>query len=228
MSNPKVVVTTPRKGPKIFNITLTIADVVWMCAGLAIALTIFFVFGLLVGRGYVPSEPVAAQAPAQEAAGEAANQTEAEPAVLKPEELAYPEKLAEAPPVVVQPEPEAAAEPAGKPEAKPEAKTETAVQAKPEAAKPAAVEPVPGEVLYDYVYQVAAFRDLPAAEGLRDRLAAEGLQAEVRTVETKGVTWNRVRVLFTGSPTQTRPLRETITRITKIKPVLVGKTEAKR
>lgn len=225
MSKAKVVAASPRKRPKVYNITLTLSDIIWMCAGLAIALTIFFIFGLVVGRGYVPSGPMEVQSPAT-APVEVRNQTE--PAVLQPEDLDYPEKLNKLPPPIVS-------DPAGKPVAGPKA-------ARPEANKSVALTPEPAKELkaiqtvppesvgtrYEYVYQVAAFRKRSMAEDLSGRLTARGLKTEIRPGEAKGSTWYRVHVLFAGAPDQIRSLRKTITEVTKIQPVLVSKVEATR
>lgn len=240
-----------RRDRKTYTFTMSVPDVVWAGVGAAFALTVFFLFGVLVGRGYVPvdtSVPTV-EAPADPEAGNAAHgqvadsgqaQLDAEapelvePGVLKAEELAYQDQLAgqappkkEAAPAAGQPQaPEESGEAAEAPAESDEQSAEEPA-AEPEQAAlfdpdnlPA---PEPGEEVYDYVYQAAAFKDRAAAEELVGRLEAENLPAEVVEGKASGSTWYRVRVPFTGTPSQTRPLRDAAESITGEKPVMVSK-----
>ena len=76
---------------------------------------------------------------------------------------------------------------------------------------------------YNYVYQVAAFKDGAQAEALRGKLAAKGLEAAVAKGSVKGQVWHRVQVLFTGTPSQTDPLRDTVQQVTGQKPIRLSK-----
>lgn len=236
-----VVVNKPRKGPKVFTIVMSMADLVWMGVGAALALTVFFVFGLLVGRGYFPADEgmqAGANPQADQAQLHAQGETTEEPEVLKPEELSYPDKLSPSSKPKPKPEPDQTGEQAPGEQAsgtdEPVADQATAdamtgdqtgEQAEAETAEQPAEqdEPDPNEPQFDYIYQVAAFKEQSMAQDLADRLAGQGLVSEVKTGENKGVTWHRVRVLFTGTPPQTRELRDSVFEITKVKPVLVSK-----
>ena len=56
------MVNRHRQDRRTYTFTLRVSDVVWTCIGAAFALTVFFLFGVLVGRGYVPvEEPQAAE-----------------------------------------------------------------------------------------------------------------------------------------------------------------------
>ncbi len=230
MTNPKVVVNTPRKGPKVFTVVLTATDLIWMGVGAALALTIFFVFGLLVGRGYFPVQEEY-QTP-QELREQA---EQAEPEVLRPEELTYPERIGEQKPkpkpkpaaaseanateATAEPAPETAAETA--PETVPEAAEQPAEQAEPAQIEQAPADP--DEPVFDYVYQVAAFKEQAMAQDLAAKLGAKGLTTDIAEGSNQGVTWYRVRVLHTGTPPSTRELRDAVFEITQVKPMLVSK-----
>ena len=115
-----------RKGePRTYSYTFSLPQLVGLGGGLTAALTVFFVLGILIGRGYRPEAEVPELArimPAPPAPGSVAQE---EPKVLKPEELHYMEQLtqgstakapkAEKPKAEEKPKPEAA-----KPEPKPE------------------------------------------------------------------------------------------------------------
>ncbi|HMM40247.1 MAG TPA: SPOR domain-containing protein, partial [Desulfovibrio sp.] len=82
-----------RKGePKTYSYTFALPQLVGLGAGLAVALTVFFVLGILIGRGYRPEAEVPELARIMPVPVPA-NATAPEPQVLKPEELHYMEQL---------------------------------------------------------------------------------------------------------------------------------------
>lgn len=257
----KVVLNRRSREPKNYVISMRLSDLIWLGVGAALALSIFFLFGLLIGRGYVAAAPedaapVVVLQPAQAglagqdgqtgqtgqigsaAGGDAAVQeppAAPAPVVIQPEDLNYPDKLGKAQPAVsaeAQAEAAAPANAAGTP-----AKTAKAEASKTLAAETAAKEanapeegaafdmapPEPGEKVYHYVYQVASFKDAGPAELLRKKLTAKGLPAEVSKATIKGRLWHRVVVPFTGTPSQTDPLRDSIESITGQKPIRASK-----
>lgn len=95
------------------------------------------------------------------------------------------------------------AEAARKAQAEKKAKAEAA---KAEAAKAEAAK----NDTFDYVYQVAAFKDEGPAKTMRGKLETAGLRARVETQKDKTVTWYRILVSFRGTPEDTRALRATL------------------
>lgn len=63
---------------------------------------------------------------------------------------------------------------------------------------------------FDYVYQVAAFKEEGPAKVMRGKLESAGLRARVETQKDKTVTWYRILVSFRGTPEDTRALRATL------------------
>lgn len=238
------------RDPKTYTVTLRTADMVWMGVGAALALSIFFLFGLLIGRGYVATAPeegdpgqsmhaVQDSGPGGIAGGVvdmngtqalADDQKEqpAAPVVLQPEDLNYPEKLAQNHPGVPSGPTESAKSAAkGQKSAAPAKSAKPAPDEGPEeGAAFDASQPAPGESSFRYVYQVAAFKDAAQAKVLAQRLAAKGMSTDVAEASVKGQTWHRVQVLFTGTPSQTEPLRAAIEGITGQKPIRVSKKTA--
>lgn len=159
--------------------------------------------------------------------------------VLRPEELKYQESLkgrtvASAPPRAAEPPKTKAAETkSGKADAKKSrqasskdqtGKTQPKEKAKVDAAPPTTakadpkavdknktVKPEPATAgRYDYVYQVAAFKDGPPAEAMRGKLQASGLKPTVEKQKDGATTWYRILVSFRGTPEDTRGMRETL------------------
>jgi cell division protein FtsN len=166
--------------------------------------------------------------------------------VLKAEELGYQDQLAR---TGSEPAPAATAPavapgavsgaardavPGAAPDAVPDAVPQAQAAAEPaaESTKSAAPQgydpanlpaPEPGEQRFAYVYQAAAFKDRTAAEELAARLGERGVAAEVNEGQASGSTWYRVRMPFTGTPSQTRVLRDAAEAVSGEKPVMVSK-----
>lgn len=200
-----------RKGePRTYSYTFSLPQLVGLGGGLTAALTVFFVLGILIGRGYRPEAEVPELArimPAPPAPGSVAQE---EPKVLKPEELHYMEQLtqgstakapkAEKPKAEEKPKPEPAKAPEPKPEpakakAEDKAKAEEkaraieAVRAEEKAkteaakaAKAAKAEPRPAEAKVVNGEQV--FDYVYQAAAFRDRGQADDLR---RRVESTGL-----------------------------------------
>lgn len=244
------MVNRRRQDRRAYTFTLTMGDVIWACVGAAFALTVFFLFGVLVGRGYVPVEPVETtqsevsthgqlEAPsAQVAQEESAPEPAPEAGVLKAEDLAYQDQLEKT--GDPEPTPEAAIIADSTDDVKADATKPSATRADtPEesvAAEPvqegmynpdALTAPRPGEKVYDYIYQAAALQNQPAAEELAAKLQAKNINAKVVVGKTSSATWYRVQIPFKGTPTQTRTLRAAIKLVTGEKAVKVSKKLAK-
>lgn len=210
------------KEPKVWNIRLTVPGLVCGIGVSGLALTLFFILGLLVGRGYRVEEKVprlAAMMPEQPVAvsehGPKAEK-DSDREVLKPEDLSYPDTLSKAP---AKPEPKKPekTEPAEK---KPEKKAAD----KKQAAKPEKkTAPAVGENVYDYVYQAASFRDRDMAMELAAKINRAELTSRVEAFETSSGNWYRVMVLHRGTPESTDSMKAVLEKFGIDKPLMKQK-----
>jgi hypothetical protein len=228
---PKYKVKVPKLNAarKKYEFSLSLSGMISITGVGVLALTFFFVMGILIGRGYRPEADVP---PLKEIMPDGEHGRLAEeakpPKVLTLEELDYQDRLKASPQQMLDTPQELAAKP------KPAPKAEPKPVAKPEpkpapAAQPEAVETAPaqaGEAVFDYVYQVASFRKADMARALRDKLAGAGLNARVESGEAKGSTWHRVQVLHHGTPASTSEMKAVLVKFGIGKPLLKKKTAA--
>lgn len=220
-SKYKVKVPKLNAAKRSYNVTLSLPGMISAVGGGVLALTFFFVMGILIGRGYQPEADIPQLKPIMPhtAHGQIAELDQSK--VLTSEELDYPDRL-KAPAETVLDKPA----PKPKPKPKPEKKK---VEAKPKPeAKPKAVETAPskpGEPVYDYVYQVAAFRKAEQAEAFAAKLEKAGLQTLIASGKAKGSTWYRLQVLHSGTPASTGEMRAILARHGIKKPLLKKKTK---
>jgi len=244
-----------RKGePRTYSYTFSLSQLVGLGGGLAAALTVFFVLGILIGRGYRPEAEVPELARIMPTPPAPGSVVQEEPKVLKPEELHYMEQLTQGSTART---PKAEVKDEAKPEAKPKAedkakaaeerakaieavraeekaKEAAAKAAKPKPAEPRLAEaktpeakPANGEQVFDYVYQAAAFREKGQAEDLRRKVEATGLKAAVQSATENGATWHRVVVLYRGTPSSTDGMREKLYAIGLGRPIMKSKQPAR-
>ncbi len=215
-----------RRGRKAYTFTMAMPDMIWAGVGAAFALTVFFLFGVLVGRGYVAVEAV----PEPVEVSTHGQSLEALPApvleVLKPEDLAYQDQLETTGDLGTATAPEEGAAAVSQGSAQPDEVSSAPVDAPTQDAAQALPEPEPGQAVFNYVYQAAAFRDEVAAHALADKLRERNLEVKVAVGKSASATWYRVQLPFTGTPSQTRPLRELAQEVTGEKPVMVSKKVA--
>lgn len=172
-----------RKGePRTYSYTFSLPQLVGLGGGLTAALTVFFVLGILIGRGYRPEAEVPELARIMPAPPAPGSVVQEEPKVLKPEELHYMEQLTQGStakaPKVEKPKPEAAKAPEAKPEpakAKAEDRTKAEEKAK-------AIEAVRAE-------EKAKTEAAAKAEAAK---AAKAAKAEPKSVEAKVVNGEQV------------------------------------
>ncbi len=231
MSTP-IKLKDPGSQGRTYTYSFTFGGLATLVASMALALTLFFVLGVLVGRGHRPEAalpPVArimpTEPPAQKDAGE----------ILRPEELQFREHLEAK---GTEPTP---AKPIDKVEHKPKApekkedkKEEKKAEAKPaekgkddkkaadhkaaekladqKADKKAEAKPeqkADGDTKrYAYVYQAGSFPDPEQAKAFLKKVKSTGLKAEIETGTADGKTWYRVVCPFQGTPVETRGLKE--------------------
>jgi hypothetical protein len=227
---PKYKVKVPKLNPgkKKYDFSLSLPGMISITGVGVLALTFFFVMGILIGRGYRPEADVP---PLKEIMPDSEHGRLAEeakpPQVLTLEELDYQDRLKASPqqmldtlPEETKAKPEPAPRPKPEPEAKPAPKPEPKAAASADTAEP-------GEEVFDYVYQVASFRKADMARSLSDKLSAAGLRATVESGEAKGSTWHRVQVLHHGSPASTADMKAVLARFGIGKPLLKKKTAAR-
>jgi len=219
----KVKVPKLNVGSKSYDFSLSLPGMISAVGVGVLALTFFFVMGILIGRGYRPEvdvPPLGDMMPTK-VHGQLAEES-VKPEVLKAEELEYPERLKDSPQEIMDQQPVVKKEKA-KPEAKPEAvKPADPGPEKPEVFKPTPAKP--GDPVYDYVYQVASFKQPEMAEALSTKLVASGLRTAIETGEAKGTTWHRVQVLHHGTPASTAEMKAVLTKNGIGKPLLRKKT----
>lgn len=188
---------------KTWTFTLSMSGMITACGCTVVALTLFFILGLLVGRGYRPEQKVphlAEMMPKQEHGALVTPPEEArEDKVLTAQELTYPETLSKQPAVAVP------RETASKQPDKTKATPQKPVKQQP--AKQASPTPKTGEKIYDYTYQAASFRKEGMAATLKTKLANAGLKAAIETAETGKGTWYRVVVHHRGTPDSTNTMK---------------------
>jgi len=233
--NAPIRLKDPNASSRQYAFSLGFGGMAALVTVFTLALCLFFVLGVLVGRGHrpetavpvvagmMPKEPLARPAPA--------------PEVLRAEELDYSEQLSRKHegPAPSRPIDSPERKPQGakadkKAEQRPDAKTEQKpakpmdkATAKP-APKQAEQKPDPDPQRYDYAYQAATFPDANSAKVYLKRVKNLGLKGDIESGSTDGRTWHRVVVFFQGTPTDTRSLKEKLASIGAQKLVMRSKT----
>lgn len=212
---------------KTYDFSLTLPGMISAVGAGVLALTFFFVMGILIGRGYRPETDVPRLAeimPAKEHGELTTSMEQPKPEILKPEELEYPERLKASPEKVMESEKVAEDEPKAESEPATEAKPEQQAEAPQPEPKP---EPAPaqtGEPVYDYIYQAASFKQGTMARALTDKLTAAGLRTDIQASDVNGTTWHRVMILHQGTPSSTNDMKAVLARFGIKKPLLRKKT----
>ncbi|WP_419785690.1 SPOR domain-containing protein [Pseudodesulfovibrio sp.] len=228
-SASKIKVKKPPIKAKTFTVTLSLPAMISAVGSGILALSFFFVMGILIGRGYRPEADVPRLSEIMPSREHGQSAEAAKPEILKAEELGYPDRLKAQPEKVMDAMEDAASskpEPGPTPKAKP-VPTPAAAQETPE--KPAAFQPDaanPDEPVYNYVYQVASFRKADMADSLADKLAAAGLRTDVASGDVSGSVWYRVQVLYHGTPASTSSMKDVLAKFGIKKPLLKKKTPA--
>jgi len=209
---------------KTYDFSLSLPGMISAVGAGVLALTFFFVMGILIGRGYRPEAdvPQLKEIMPTKQHGQI-GEGPIQPEILKAEELEYADRVKQDPSKIMN-QPEATKtnkteqpKQTAKPEAKPTAPEQPAVIAQPSPAKP-------GEPVYDYIYQVASFKKQEMAQALSNKLASGGLTPEVKSGDVKGTTWYRVYVNHRGTPDSTAVMKATLAQNGIGKPLMRKKT----
>ncbi|BDQ38306.1 hypothetical protein SYK_26660 [Pseudodesulfovibrio nedwellii] len=221
---PKYKIKVPKlnASKKTYDLSLSLPGMISAVGAGVLALTFFFIMGILIGRGYRPEADVPPLEQIMPSSEHGQAEEQAKPKVLKLEELEYADRLS-APTQQVMDQPAVKPKPVKPAVKKPEVKVEVS-SVKPEVFDPTAVKP--GDPVFDYIYQVASFKKAEMADALRDKLVASGLRAQVASGEAKGSTWHRVQVLYHGSPASTDEMKAVLAKHGIKKPLLKKKTPA--
>lgn len=195
--------TLSRPGKKLtlsVGMGTVINTILVLCAGFVCVFTL----GILLGRGYDPENLLPGL----------------ERAMPKPAPMEPPLVLSAADPAEAAPEqaaPEAAfpssktagsagreSSPSGAPggSAPPVQRTAAVVESAPV--------PAPDAPVYQYLYQVAAYKSAAPCELFVDKLKAAGYKAGSRSSTENGVVWHKAMLEFTGTNEQALALRENI------------------
>jgi len=220
----KVKVPKINASGRTYDFSLSLPGMISAVGIGVLALTFFFVMGILIGRGYRPEADVPQLGeimPVREHG--VAVEEPVKPEILKPEELEYPERLKASPEKMME-DGQAVAEvkKVVAQKAKTAASPKPAAQEKPEVYKPTPAKD--GEPVYDYTYQVASFRKADMAEALSAKLVDAGLRTNISSGEAKGSMWYRVQVLHHGTPASTADMKAVLARHGIGKPLLRKKT----
>ena len=207
---------------KTYTFICTFAGLMTLIGGAALTLSVFFVLGVLVGRGHRPESaipPIERMMPKENTAASAPSAE-----ILKAEELQYSDQLAkkgtEAQPTKSIDGTEGKTpEPAKTPDKAADAKKSTPAKAEPKPEAKAADGP-----RYDYIYQVGSFPDEAQAKAFLKRVKATGLKASIETATVKSKPQYRVVVSFRGKPTETRELKAKLGTVGVPKPLMRSKT----
>jgi cell division protein FtsN len=231
----------PNVSSKTYTFNFSFGGLAALLTAFTLALTLFFVLGVLVGRGHRPETvlaPVARIMPTEAPAKQVSE-------VLKPEELGYNEQLAgkkgEGPAPAKPLEkterkaPDKAAEKKDDKSADKLAAKLADKKAADKSGKPADKtdkkakkdeKPDPDTQRYDYAYQCASFPDMEQAKAFLKKIKSQGFKADIESGDTGGKAWHRVVVFFQGTPTDTRDLKEKLAKLGATKPLMRSKTPA--
>jgi len=224
--NSPIKIKDPGAPGRTYTFNCTFGGLAAMATAATLALSLFFVLGVLVGRGHRPESaiPQIERIMPTEAPVKAGPSAE----ILKAEELQYSEQLAKKGPeaqpakpidAVERKAPEKAKAPDKAADAKKgeKAKPEAKASAKPEAKDEDATR-------YDYTYQAASFPDENQAKAFLKRVKGAGLKASIENGTANAKPWFRVVVFFRGTPAETRGLKEKLAHLGVAKPLMRGKT----
>ena len=234
-------------GQRTFTVTLSISKAISVVLALALSFLWFFLMGVFLGRGYEPeqhftelaeylpqsshSRPAAETPPPLDVSAPAINthapsltapdisgaaSTDGDPAALSSRTVVdeadrnYRESLRQQQAAGTAP---------------PTQTTAPTPQAAPVIVHSPAADHDP--TVYNYVYQVASFREEAPARTMADKLIVGGVRARVTKASgSGGTTWHRVVVDHKGNPDSVTELRETLKQFRIDKILLVSKENA--
>ncbi len=231
--NAPIKLKEPGSQGRTYTFNCTFGGLAALATAVTLALSLFFVLGVLVGRGH---RPEAAIPPIERIMPVESSARPAPPVeVLRAEELQYNEQLAKKGPeaqpsksidkVERKAPDKAKADDKAKAEAKKDEKK--AEKAKPDSKsdkKDQAEKKDEDPRRYDYIYQAASFPDQDQAKAFLKRVKAQGLKADIENGTANNKPWYRVVVFYQGTPADTRGLKEKLGTLGVPKPLMRSKT----
>lgn len=230
--NAPIKIKDPGTHGRMYTFNCTFGGLAALATAATLALSLFFVLGVLVGRGHRPEAaipPIERIMPTEGPARPGPS-----PEILKAEELTYSDQLAKKGPEAQPsrpidseerkaPEKPKAEAQSPKAEAKAEPKKD---EKKPDKAAAPDKQAAKDEDTrrYDYIYQAASFPDQNQATAFLKRVKGQGLKASIENGTANGQPWFRVVVFFQGTPADTRGLKEKLGALGVPKPLMRGKT----
>lgn len=222
-----------RGGKKhVITFSLSPAQLLSSIGGFGIVLVWVFILGVILGKGYAPEAhipeleklmPKNEQAdtlrvitPDNSAGGADVDEgSENTSSVIPPEDMAYRQSLKGS----AQQSPPAASRGQNPPAAQqqPTRTTPPAAaqqQGAAQAGQPATQQNTPSRIqpadsqIYDYVYQVAAYRDQASCDALVQKLGRNGFKASTEKSDNNGSVWYKTLIHFRGAPDDVDKLRE--------------------
>lgn len=189
---------------KSYTITLTAPRAMAWSIFSVLFVVWIFILGIILGRGYAPEEKIPHLAEIMPKP----DQTMNDPLEIVTEEDLVAEDAQKARQLIADADKEYR-ESLKRAQAKREGE-EVSPQPVQEEKKSITLSPKPegsGEK-FDYIYQIASFKDQSQAQRLADKLAKDGIKAKVNQGTGKGQVWNRVIAEMRGTPEETELLKE--------------------
>ncbi len=192
-----------RTSSKGFKLELKLKGTLYLGLFVFLAMIWAFMLGVFVGRGYRPEDyvPKLSEVMPREKTSEQAEKKP--PRTLKAEELGFLQRLTKD-------------------------GTQKRAQKSPTTKKPASRQDAGEERAvsgnrFEYLYQVASFRERQRAGKLRTKLVHSGITASVKKAVADSKQWYRVLVSFRGTESQDKEIRKEMKRLGITDPFLKDK-----
>jgi len=190
-----------------FKLELGIKGGLYLLLFVFLAMIWSFILGVFIGRGYNPEDYVPELARVMPGEERKARESSKSSDTLQAEDLDFLQRL-------TGPESEEKKQKTKKTRSKPAAKPkETLSDPKREST---------GEK-YEFLYQVAAFRDMEKADALQSKLMQSGITASITKVFKGSQHWYRVLVSFRGTESQAKTVKNKLDELGINEPLLKSK-----
>lgn len=190
-----------------FKLELGIKGGLYLLLFVFLAMIWSFILGVFIGRGYNPEDYVPELARVMPGDEQKARESSKSSDTLKAEDLDFLQRLTS---------------PGSKEKKQKTEKTIAKPAAKPKEA-PSRPEPQVTGDKYEFLYQVAAFRDMEKADALHSKLMQSGITASITKVFKGSQHWYRVLVSFRGTESQAKTVKSKLYELGINEPLLKSK-----
>ncbi len=190
-----------------FKLELGIKGGLYLLLFVFLAMIWSFILGVFIGRGYNPEDYVPELARVMPGDEQKARESSKSSDTLKAEDLDFLQRLTS---------------PGSKEKEQKTEKTIAKPAAKPKEA-PSRPEPQVTGDKYEFLYQVAAFRDMEKADALHSKLMQSGITASITKVFKGSQHWYRVLVSFRGTESQAKTVKSKLYELGINEPLLKSK-----